>query len=56
MLSFEDLGGGYGKDAFRVYYLGAPVEGAAASSFRVLQGGYARDAFGAYFQGRPVAT
>ena len=37
--SFEDLGGGYGKDAWSVFFEGVKVDGASASSFEGLGGG-----------------
>ncbi len=48
------LGGGYGKDAWTVYYCGRKVEGAAAQSFVVLGRGYAKDAWRVYFEGAAI--
>ena len=52
--SFKDLGWGYGKDAFEVYYMGNKVSGASSSSFKVLKDGYAEDAFDTYYRGKVV--
>lgn len=52
--SFKDLGWGYGKDAFDVYYMGKKVNGASTTSFKVLKDGYAEDAFDTYYRGRVV--
>ena len=52
--SFKDLGWGYGKDAFDVYYMGDKVSGASSSSFKVLKDGYAEDAFDTYYRGKVV--
>ena len=40
--SFVDLGGGYAKDSFNVYYFGEKLKGCMASNFEVLEGGYAK--------------
>ena len=52
--SFKELGGGYAKDAFNVYYCGEKVEGAMASSFKYTGDGYGEDSFDAYFRGRKL--
>lgn len=52
--SFEELGGGYAKDAFNVFYCGDKVEGAMVSSFKYTGNGYAEDTFDAYFRGRKL--
>ena len=52
--SFKELGGGYAKDAFNVFYCGEKVEGAWASSFKYTGDGYAEDSFDAYFRGRKL--
>ena len=52
--SFKELGGGYAKDAFNVYYCGEKVEGAWASSFKYTGDGYAEDSFDAYYRGRKL--
>ena len=52
--SFVDLGGGYAKDSFRVYYLGEMLKGCMASSFEILEGGYAKDSFNVYYRGTKV--
>ena len=33
--SFECLGGGYGKDAWNVFYMGRKLEGVSPSAFRM---------------------
>ena len=52
--SFKELGGGYAKDAFNVFYCGEKVEGAMASSFKYTGDGYGEDSFDAYFRGRKL--
>ena len=52
--SFEELGGGYAKDAFNVFYCGEKVEGAMVSSFKYTGDGYAEDSFDAYYRGRKL--
>ena len=52
--SFRDLGWGYGKDNFEVYYMGRKIEGAMNSSFKVLKDGYAEDSFETYYRGKVV--
>ncbi len=52
--SFQDLGWGYGKDTFDVYYMGKKVNGAISSSFKVLKDGYAEDTFETYYRGKVV--
>ncbi len=52
--SFEELGGGYARDAFDVYYCGEKVKGAMASSFKYMGGGYGQDAFDAYYRGKKI--
>ena len=52
--SFEELGGGYARDAFDVYYCGEKVKGAMASSFKYMGGGYGKDAFDAYYRGKKI--
>ena len=52
--SFKDLGWGYGKDAFEVYYMGRKINDARSSSFKVLKDGYAEDAFDTYYRGKVV--
>ncbi|GAB6975563.1 DKNYY domain-containing protein [Prevotella falsenii] len=52
--SFKELGWGYGKDAFNVYYMGKKVEDAFVSNFRVLEDGYAEDTFNTYYRGRKI--
>ena len=50
--SFEYLGGGYGKDPWKVVYQGREVPGASSSSFEELGWGYARDAWKVYTAAR----
>ncbi|MBP5393510.1 MAG: DKNYY domain-containing protein [Bacteroidaceae bacterium] len=52
--SFEDLGGGYAKDSFDVYYCGEKVKGAMASSFKYMGGGYGQDSFDVYYRGQKI--
>jgi len=52
--TFEELGGGYAKDAFTVYYCGEVVKGAMASSFRYTGNGYGQDTFDAYYRGKKI--
>ena len=52
--SFVDLGGGYAKDSFNVYYFGEKLKGCMASSFEILEGGYAKDSFNVYYRGNKV--
>ena len=52
--SFRDLGWGYGKDNFEVYYMVSKIEGAMNSSFKVLKDGYAEDSFETYYRGKVV--
>lgn len=52
--NFQDLGWGYAKDSFDVYYMGRKIEGAMTSSFKVLKNGYAEDTFETYYRGKVV--
>ena len=52
--SFVDLGGGYAKDSFNVYYFGEKLKGCMASNFEVLEGGYAKDSFSVYYRGNKI--
>lgn len=52
--SFEDLGGGYAKDAFNVYYCGEKMKGVMASSFKYMGNGYGQDTFDAYYRGKKI--
>jgi len=52
--SFVELGGGYAKDSFNVYYRGNKVEGAIASSFKYTGNGYGEDSFDAYYRGKKL--
>ena len=52
--SFKDLGWGYGKDNFNVYYKGKKIDGAFTSTFRVLENGYAEDTFESYYKGKRI--
>ena len=51
--SFKDLGWGYAKDTFDVYYCGKEID-ASSSSFKVLEDGYAKDSFDVFYRGREV--
>ena len=53
-LTFEELGDGYAKDAFTVFYLGRKIDGASVTSFKLLGDGYAKDAFTVYFLGKKM--
>ena len=52
--SFVDLGGGYAKDSFNVYYFGEKLKGCMASNFEILEGGYAKDSFSVFYRGNKV--
>ncbi|MDE5955906.1 MAG: DKNYY domain-containing protein [Bacteroidales bacterium] len=52
--TFKDLGWGYGKDAFSVWYCGQEIKGAVSGRFRVLGDGYAEDGFNTYYYGKKV--
>ena len=52
--SFQELGGGYAKDAFNVYYFGEKVEGAMAATFKYSGDGYGEDTFDAYYRGKKI--
>ena len=52
--SFEYLGGGYGKDPWKVVFEGRTVKDAAASSFESLGRGYAKDAWRVYYRGEAI--
>ena len=52
--SFVELGGGYAKDSFNVYYCGEKVKGAWASSFKYTGNGYGQDSFDAYYRGKKL--
>ena len=49
--SFVDLGDGYGKDNWKVFYCGEEVKGASASSFESLGKGRGRDNWNTYLYG-----
>ena len=51
--SFKDLGWGYAKDTFDVYYCGKEID-ASSSSFKVLADGYAKDSFDVFYRGKEV--
>lgn len=51
--SFKDLGWGYAKDTFDVYYCGKEID-ASSSSFKVLEDGYAKDSFDVFYRGKEV--
>src|SRR5690606_42112219 len=48
---FKELGGGYSKDSFNVYFQGKVVPDASSSSFKYLGGGYAKDAWNVFYRG-----
>lgn len=52
--TFKELGGGYAKDSFTVFYCGEKVEGAMASTFKYTGEGYGQDTFDAYFRGKKI--
>lgn len=52
--SFQDLGWGYAKDTFDVYYLGEELDDASPSSFEVLKDGYAKDSFSVFYCGEEI--
>ena len=47
-MTFEDLGHGYARDAFSVYYKGKKIKGAFHLKFQVLGREYAKDPFNVY--------
>ena len=51
--TFVDLGCGYAKDSFSVFYHGRKID-ASAGSFKLLDGGYAKDAFTVFYFGKKV--
>lgn len=51
--SFRDLGWGYAKDKYKVYYEGRRMD-ARAGSFKVLSDGYALDNFDVYYYGEEI--
>ena len=52
--SFEDLGCGYARDAFNVFYYGERVDGTWAKSFKQTGNGYGEDQFNVYYRGRKI--
>lgn len=52
--SFVSLGGGYGKDPWKVVFEGREVKRSAASSFEILGKGYAKDAWKVYYRGAVI--
>ena len=52
--SFVSLGGGYGKDAWTVFFQGRKVGGASASSFENIGKGYGKDAWSVYYRGEKI--
>src|SRR5690606_40454586 len=48
---FKELGGGYSKDSFKVYFQGKVVPDASSSSFKYLGGGYAKDTWNVFYRG-----
>ena len=51
--SFKNLGWGYAKDTFDVYYCGKEID-ASSTSFKVLEDGYAKDSFDVFYRGKEV--
>lgn len=52
--NFTELGGGYAKDAFSVFFMGRKLTDASPSSFVHVGGGYYKDAWNVFFDGRKV--
>lgn len=52
--TFKELGWGYGKDTFGVFYMGQKVSDAFVGNFKVLDNGYAEDTFNTYYRGKKV--
>ena len=53
-MTFESLGNGYGKDAWKVFYRGGAVKGASAQTFEELGEGYGKDAWKVYYRGKEL--
>lgn len=53
-MNFEDLGYGYGKDSFNVFYKGKKID-ANAMNFYVQDNGYAKDTFNIYYKGKKIS-
>lgn len=53
--SFRDLGCGYAKDSYRVYYCGTKLTD-NPSRFTALTDGYAKDSFNVYYFGKKIAA
>lgn len=51
---FQDLGMGYAKDAFHVFYRGKIIESASAPTFQHVGGRYFKDAFHVYHDGQEM--
>src|SRR5574344_2054587 len=52
--SFKELGNGYAKDSFRIFYCGNKIDGGMSSSFVNLGGGYAKDSFCIFYRGNKI--
>ncbi len=52
--SFKYIGGGYGKDNWKVFYQGMVVKEASASSFEYSEDGYGKDNWNVFYRGRVV--
>ena len=50
----RQLGNGYGKDAWKVFYRGGEVKGASAQTFEELGEGYGKDAWKVYYRGKEL--
>lgn len=53
--SFKDLGCGYAKDSYRVYYCGTKLTD-NPSRFTALKDGYAKDTFNVYYFGKKIGA
>lgn len=53
--SFKDLGCGYAKDSYRVYYCGKKLAD-NPSRFTALKDGYAKDTFNVYYFGKKIGA
>lgn len=55
-MTFEDLGHGYARDAFAIYYKGNKIDGAFHLKFQVLGRDYAKDPFNVYKRGKKISN
>ena len=53
-MTFEDLGHGYARDAFAIYYKGDKINDAFHLKFQVLGREYAKDPFNVYKRGKKI--